>query len=269
MAINPFGGCAVSAPTPVAAIPLTVSIPFWQASVSTAEVLLETARNNFVELSQQVAAKAVQGMAQKVATIKNKLASFTKARKAIDIAEDAASTFGKAGSHRAGPGKLKAIRDYIKNKFSSCGGRSGNSFCPPKPIITPNTGKAAWLKIVDMLGDTLLDNINKRVAKRLADGKSPFSQRQQIHVLKGHSTKSFPNHDKGTLFPDGWSDKKILNSIENVADNPTKTLPLRNKAGDIVPGNIFYGTIDGKVIRVIVKPGKKGIRSGYPVDAMP
>ena len=172
MAINPFGGCVVSAPTPVAAIPLTVSIPFWQASVSTAEVLLETARKNFVELSQQVAAKAVHGMAQKVATIKNKLASFTKARKAIDIAEDAASTFGKAGSHRAGPGKLKAIQDFFRNRRIACGGRGCN--LPDNPLSGSGMGTTKWMKFTKKLRsfgytDDVIDSIYDGMRRGVID----------------------------------------------------------------------------------------------------
>ena len=261
MAINPFGGCAVSAPTPVAAIPLTVSIPFWQASVSTAEVLLETARNNFVELSQQVAAKAVHGMAQKVATIKNKLASFTKARKAIDIAEDAASTFGKAGSHRAGPGKLKAIQDFFRNRRIACGGRGCN--LPDTPAVTPRLGTAKWVRVVDELGDGFQD-ITKRNARRIREGKTPFNVDRQVHALERHSPNSFLKSDKGKKFPDEWSNEKMLNAIEQVADNPTKvTSNTLDRSGER-----RYGTVDGVIIRVPVNSAE-GILTGFPVKKIP
>ncbi len=96
--------------------------------------------------------------------------------------------------------------------------------------------------------------------------KPYLTKERKGHILDGDKAGKGGGHRPGTgkpgksEFPDGWDDKKILDSIEDVASNPnSKVVPA---GGDRVA---VKGTRDGVDIEVILDPDGK-IVTGYPTN---
>ncbi|MGW8442839.1 EndoU domain-containing protein [Paenibacillus sp. S33] len=68
---------------------------------------------------------------------------------------------------------------------------------------------------------------------------------------------------KSTVFPDSWSDEKIIGSIKKISDTPA----VGSRTSDGVTTTLHSGTVDGVEIDVI-KEGKN-ITAGYPVGGKP
>uniref|UniRef100_UPI001E372BCA EndoU domain-containing protein n=1 Tax=Paenibacillus polymyxa TaxID=1406 RepID=UPI001E372BCA len=68
---------------------------------------------------------------------------------------------------------------------------------------------------------------------------------------------------KSTVFPDSWSDAKIIGSIKKISDTPA----VGSRTSDGVTTTLHSGTVDGVEIDVI-KEGKN-ITAGYPVGGKP
>ncbi|MGG4346205.1 EndoU domain-containing protein, partial [Paenibacillus lautus] len=68
---------------------------------------------------------------------------------------------------------------------------------------------------------------------------------------------------KSTVFPDSWSDEKIISSIKKISDTP----PVGSRTSDGVTTTLHSGTVDGVEIDVI-KEGNN-ITAGYPVGGKP
>ncbi|WCM60001.1 EndoU domain-containing protein [Paenibacillus polymyxa] len=68
---------------------------------------------------------------------------------------------------------------------------------------------------------------------------------------------------KSTVFPDSWSDEKIIGSTKKISDTPA----VGSRTSDGVTTTLHSGTVDGVEIDVI-KEGKN-ITAGYPVGGKP
>ncbi|NEQ42449.1 MAG: EndoU domain-containing protein [Leptolyngbya sp. SIOISBB] len=103
------------------------------------------------------------------------------------------------------------------------------------------------------------------------------SPQRQRHIFEGD--ESGGGHRAGTgipgktEFPESWSDRKILDNIEDIATDPSSTHQqisgrpgaLRTRRGDPVRWKA-EGTRDGVDITVIYEPAGEGIITGYPTN---
>jgi hypothetical protein len=88
---------------------------------------------------------------------------------------------------------------------------------------------------------------------------------RRIHILDGDERGGGHRPGTGRLgkseFPAGWSDDKIIDSIESVANDPASTRELQAN------GRIrVEGTQDGVRIRVIIIPDKMSIVTAHPTN---
>jgi hypothetical protein len=114
------------------------------------------------------------------------------------------------------------------------------------------------LEILEELGQSGLDDILARAARRIEKGVADFLEERQWYSLQRHSphVAAAKGMDKGSLFPRSWSNKKILDAIEEAADTGVYK-GLRQGA------EIWEKTIDGVLVRA--KKGAVGIIDGHPV----
>lgn len=68
---------------------------------------------------------------------------------------------------------------------------------------------------------------------------------------------------KSTMFPDSWSDEKIISSIRQIGDMPA----VGNRTTNGITTTLHNGTVDGVEIDVIKEYDK--ITAGYPVGGKP
>src|SRR6266508_2500112 len=115
--------------------------------------------------------------------------------------------------------------------------------------------------LIKKFGKSNVETMLKREARRWSQtGVEKFSLERQIHILERHSSSVLAGPlGKGSPFPSPWSDQKILDAAEHVADNPLKT--TSNTFGR--PGWIRYGVYDGEEIAVVIYPGD-GIWTAFP-----
>ena len=112
--------------------------------------------------------ETISNYKSKITTMKTKLSGFANANKGLDIVEDAAdaaATVAKAGSRTTGPGKLKVLQDYFRNRRIACGGR----MCPVPDATTsaPKIGTSTSMKVEQFLVKTgLYDNSIIQAVKR-------------------------------------------------------------------------------------------------------
>jgi beta propeller repeat protein len=98
-------------------------------------------------------------------------------------------------------------------------------------------------------GKEIIENIAERAARRIEAGLDAFRPNRQTHVLNKHSL-NVPGK-KGSTFPKGWSDPKILDSVEDVADTG-------KYVGQGTKGSKLYSkTIDG--VEITIAKGDIGI----------
>lgn len=65
------------------------------------------------------------------------------------------------------------------------------------------------------------------------------------------------------MFPDSWSDEKIISSIKQIGDMPA----VGNRTTNGITTTLHNGTVDGVEIDVIKEYDK--ITAGYPVGGKP
>ena len=91
------------------------------------------------------------------------------------------------------------------------------------------------------------------------------SPARRTHILDGDVTGGGHRHGAGrhgaTEFPSGWSDDKIINVIESVANDPTcrRTLQANQRVR-------VEGTREGVDITVVVDPDGRSVRTGFPTN---
>ncbi len=84
------------------------------------------------------------------------------------------------------------------------------------------------------------------------------------HILDGDATggghRAGTNRPSKTEFPIGWSDDKVIEEIESVANDPSSVRSLQPN------GRIrAEGTRDGTAIRVIIDRDGKSVWTAHPV----
>ena len=105
-------------------------------------------------------------------------------------------------------------------------------------------------------------------AKRSAGMATLASRSRTAHILRGHM---WPGEAGNTLFPRNWSPGEIMNSISDIATDPSLAwVQQTGKAGAQFTKNgdpvrfLVEGVRRGVRIRVIVEPGGEGIITGFP-----
>jgi len=95
------------------------------------------------------------------------------------------------------------------------------------------------------------------------------SASRRSHILDGHRYGGVAGN---TWFPKGWSDDKIMNSVSDIATDPSLTwVQQTGRAGAAVTRGgapVRYtveGVSDGVKIRVVLQPGGEGIITGFPI----
>jgi hypothetical protein len=109
----------------------------------------------------------------------------------------------------------------------------------------------------------------KRESKRAADGLDEFPVKRQIHVLEHHTHRYSPGGPRfreKSFFPDNWPDQKILDAVEDIADNPLLETP--DKLFPLTRVN-RWGVYDGEIVMVIVDAPTGRIITGWPELVIP
>ncbi|MCR6688583.1 EndoU domain-containing protein [Cellulomonas sp.] len=95
------------------------------------------------------------------------------------------------------------------------------------------------------------------------------SASRRSHILDGHR---YGGEAGNTWFPKGWSDGKIMQSISDIATDPSLTwVQQTGPAGAAFTRGgapVIYrvdGVRDGVKIRVVLQPGGEGIITGFPI----
>ena len=95
------------------------------------------------------------------------------------------------------------------------------------------------------------------------------SASRRSHILDGHR---YGGEAGNTWFPRGWSDDKIMNSISDIATDPSLTwVQQTGRAGAAFTRGgapVRYtveGVSDGVKMRVVLEPGGEGIITGFPI----
>jgi Bacterial EndoU nuclease len=94
--------------------------------------------------------------------------------------------------------------------------------------------------------------------------EAKVSRDRRTHILDGDATGGGHRNGAGrgkSEFPPGWSDDKIIDEIESVANDPDSQRSLQPNGRTRVEG-----TRDGIDIRVIVDPDGASIRTGHPLN---
>jgi hypothetical protein len=95
--------------------------------------------------------------------------------------------------------------------------------------------------------------------------QAKVSADRRTHILDGDGTGGGHRHGSGILgkseFPVEWSDNKIINEIESVANDPASSRTVQPNGRTRVEG-----TREGVDIRVIVDPDGASIRTAHPVN---
>lgn len=86
------------------------------------------------------------------------------------------------------------------------------------------------------------------------------------HILSGDSTgggHQWPGGPGKSVFPEGWSASKIMNTVSDVATDPS--IPETVQANGRIVKN---GSRDGIDIRVVIEPASKGggIVTAFPTN---
>jgi Bacterial EndoU nuclease len=95
------------------------------------------------------------------------------------------------------------------------------------------------------------------------------SASRRSHILDGHR---YGGEAGNTWFPKGWSDGKIMQSVSDIATDPSLTwVQQTGRAGAAYTRGgapVRYtveGVRDGVKIRVVLEPGGEGIITGFPI----
>ncbi len=95
------------------------------------------------------------------------------------------------------------------------------------------------------------------------------SASRRSHILDGHR---YGGEAGNTWFPKGWSDDKIMQSVSDIATDPSLTwVQQTGRAGAAYTRGgapVRYtveGVRDGVKIRVVLEPGGEGIITGFPI----
>ena len=86
-----------------------------------------------------------------------------------------------------------------------------------------------------------------------------LSDKRREHIAKNHISGAQKSNK--TEFPPGWDEDTIMDTVTDVARNPTETPWQQERSGLWV----VDGTRDGVTVRAIVRPDG-GIISGYPLS---
>lgn len=89
------------------------------------------------------------------------------------------------------------------------------------------------------------------------------SSERRTHILDGDTTGGGHRHGAGlnkSEFPAGWSDDKIMQVVESVADDPAATRTVQPNGRTRIEA-----VREGILVRVIVDPDGVSIRTAHPV----
>ncbi|UCE36064.1 MAG: EndoU domain-containing protein [Thermoplasmata archaeon] len=188
------------------------------------------------------------GAAADAAGIAGKLGSITSKLK------DGISAVGKMIKRGASKAKLVAkgflnkVADKVCKYIDDLGMKLSKS-APGSFAVLVVGGGGRIVDDIAKYGKEIIENIAERAAKRIEAGLDAFHPSRQKHVLDRHSL-NVPGK-KGSTFPKGWSDPKILDSVEDVADTG-------KYVGSGTKGSKLYRkTIDG--VEITVAKGDIGI----------
>jgi hypothetical protein len=88
---------------------------------------------------------------------------------------------------------------------------------------------------------------------------------RRAHILDGDATGGGHRHGTGnpgkSEFPPDWSDDKIIEEVESIANDPSASRTVQPNGRTRVEG-----TREGVDIRVIVDPDGVSIRTAHPVN---
>ena len=91
---------------------------------------------------------------------------------------------------------------------------------------------------------------------------------RRTHILDGDTTGGGHRAGTGrpgkTEFPSAWSDDKIIEAIECVADDPVSARTVKPNGR-----TVFEGRYDGQDIRVVVEADDASIVTGFPINVAP
>ncbi len=88
---------------------------------------------------------------------------------------------------------------------------------------------------------------------------------RRVHILDGDATGGGHRPGRGlpgkSEFPPGWSDDRIIEAIESVANDPASTREVQANGRTVVSGRR-----DGVDLRVVVERDGRTIVTGYPTS---
>ncbi|MDY7992383.1 EndoU domain-containing protein [Paenibacillus polymyxa] len=185
---------------------------------------------------------------------------------------------------KGGPGVNRPIDEFNDSPIYNEANSSRPKETPKStnPSKTPEgTGKASESYLSPEMEQKILGGERIPGKNGLRGGHSPnvvnnTNPNYAVEVLRENPDGTnfvqfyhqFPNGTlaklkKSTVFPDSWSDEKIIGSIKKISDTPA----VGSRSSDGVTTTLHSGTIDGVEIDVI-KEGKN-ITAGYPVGGKP
>lgn len=95
--------------------------------------------------------------------------------------------------------------------------------------------------------------------------RAEVSPDRRAHILEGDATGGGHRHGGGSPgkseFPSDWSDDKIIEEVESVANDPASRRTVQPNGRSRVEG-----TRDGVDIRVIIDTDGVSIRTAHPIN---
>ena len=97
--------------------------------------------------------------------------------------------------------------------------------------------------------------------------RATVSKQRRIHILYGDEDRRGGGHLHGvgipdkTEFPASWSEDRIIDEIESVANDPTSSRRTGRRQRTIIEG-----TRDGVDIRLLIEPDGTTIVTGHPTN---
>ena len=112
-----------------------------------------------------------------------------------------------------------------------------------------------------------LTGVGQRQAQQQRSESRQFvvSASRRVHILDGDRTGGGHRPGRGvpgkSEFPPGWSDDKIIEAIEDVANDPSSARRVEADGRTVVTGRR-----DGVDLRVVVERDGRSIVTGYPTN---
>ena len=138
---------------------------------------------------------------------------------------------------------------------------------PPQHVAATTSDSGASASSISASSSAKSDGPSEVQAAQ-GDKASPaikIDEGSRQHILDGDATggghRPGTGHSGKSEFPAGWSDDKIVNTIEDVADDPTSKRTVQKNGRTRVEG-----TRDGVDVTVIVNPDGRSVRTAFPTN---